>query len=179
MSVSERATSSRHVTKRLAGPAWRQRALHLLILPVILMLGYAASPYVTLWRLNQALIHNDELRLEALVDLAAIRLEIGRALNKDQPSAIDQVSDSFIVWLEQGLRRHGTAVLDELVTLDWVRAQLTLKTGPRVGFFPAMTWAFFEGPASVRVRLGEPQGHPVLFRLSRVGLRWRVTLLYS
>lgn len=179
MSVSERSTSSRQVTKRLAGPVWRPRALHLLILPLILMLGYAASPYIALWRLNQALIHDDELRLAALVDLAAIRLEIGRALNKDQPSAIDQVSDSFIVWLEQGLRRHGTAVLDELVTLDWVRAQLTLETSPSAGFFPAMTWAFFDGPASVLVRLGEPHEHPVLFRLSRVGLRWRVTLLYS
>ncbi len=179
MSGSERSTSSRQVTKRLAGPVWRQRALHLLILPLILMLGYAASPYIALWRLNQALIHNDERRLESLVDLDAIRLEIGRALNKDQASAIGQVSDSFIVWLEQGLRRHGTAVLDELVTLDWVRAQLTLETSPSAGFFPAMTWAFFDGPASVLVRLGEPHEHPVLFRLSRVGLRWRVTLLYS
>ncbi|MCG6897313.1 MAG: DUF2939 domain-containing protein, partial [Thiocapsa sp.] len=161
----------------LAGRWPRRLPGRSLVVLLIVTVVYGLWPYVTLWCLNQAVIENDQAAIVALVDVDAIRTEIARALNKEQSSAIDDLSDPFITWLERGLRRHGTTMLDELVTLDWVRERLLVQAVPGQGFVPAVSYAFFRGPWDFRVRIGEEDTQPVALRLTYVGFGWRVTML--
>jgi hypothetical protein len=168
------------------GRAWertrvrRVRRGRLLPLVFLLLLGlvYFSWPYVTLWRLDRALVRNDRETLGALVDLPAVRAEIARKLNKEERSTLGPPSDAFIAWLEQGIRRNGTAALDRRVDLDWVRERLLSHARRDRGFGPALTRAFFEDPVHFSVRLGQPGRSPILMRLTFDGLGWRVTSVY-
>jgi hypothetical protein len=146
----------------------------------LLVLGivYAAWPYVTLWRLDRALVRDDRGTLGALVDLAAVRGEIARKLNKEETSTLGPPSDAFIEWLEQGIRRNGTAALEHWVDLDWVRERLLSHASPQQGMVPALTRAFFDDPLHFSARVGRAGRTPVFLRLTFDGLGWRVTSVY-
>ncbi|NCA68765.1 MAG: DUF2939 domain-containing protein [Sphingobacteriia bacterium] len=169
----ERPAPRPHAAARL--PRWLTRlALGLFATAVI----YGIWPYAMLWRLNQVVVAADETQLAKLVDLDAIRTEIAHALDKDRINPIGPLSDPFIGWLEDGLRDHGVAVLDERVTLSWVQTQLATQISTEQGLWSSIDWAFFEGPAHLRVRLVRPGMPPMTFRLSRVGAGWRITMLF-
>jgi hypothetical protein len=151
-----------------------------LLIPVLMLLAFLIWPYVTLWRLDRALAldHPDALAaLAALVDLEAVRDEIRRKLNKEAPSAIGPVSDDFIDWLEQGIRRDGSAAIDQQVTLEWVRERLLSQSPPGKGLAGALSRAFFDDPLHFSLRIGAPSGPLVQVRLSLQGTGWRVTAL--
>jgi hypothetical protein len=153
------------------------RRVRLLVL-LLLVLGYLAWPYLTLWWLDRALIRDDQAALAGLVDLAAVREEIRRKLNKEVNSTIGPFSDGFIAWLEQGIRRDGTAALDDEVTLAWVRERMLAHSPPGSGLWPAMSAAFFDDPSHFSLRLGAQSQAPVRVRLGLTGLGWRVQALY-
>jgi hypothetical protein len=141
-------------------------------------LVYLAWPYLALWGLSRAVASPDPEALSNRVDLAAVRGEIRRKLNKDSPSAIGRVSDPFIQWLERGIQRLGTGALDELVTLDWVRELLNGQSQPGQGFLPRVSYAFFDAPGGFAVRLDAPDRPPLHFRMTLDGVRWMVTAVY-
>jgi hypothetical protein len=150
---------------RLAGP----------LLLLLSALAYLAWPYATLWRLDRALVSDDRAALAALIDLDAVRTALARWLDKGIKEAPLSPSDDFIDWLERGIRRDGTAILERRVSLEWVRNRLLARSPPGSGIFPPMTYAFFEGPTRFAVRLGEPGQSPMHLTLSLDGLSWRVT----
>jgi len=147
---------------------------------ILASLVYLAWPYLALWGLSRAVADADAGPdvLAARIDLAAVRGELRKKLNKDSPSTIGKLSDPFILWLERGIRRLGTGALDELVTLDWVRERLTANSPPGQGFLPQVSYAFFDSPAGFAVRLGTPDQTPVRFRMALQGFQWRVTAVY-
>ena len=151
-----------------------------LLLLLILLIGHAAWPYATLWRLHRAVARDDAATLAALVDLPALRATLACRLNKDCASPIDDLSDAFIDWLDAGIRRHGVLVLDDLVTLDWVRERLPRHAGLADGLLPRLSQARFRGPCVVQVRLGDPvETAPVTLHLRLGWNGWRVTALYQ
>lgn len=149
------------------------------LLPLALVVVYLGSPYLSLWRLDQALTAEDPERLAARVDLDAIRDELGRKLDKDQHSRIGPLSDRFIEWLEQGIRRDGVAALERQVTLQWVRGRLLAHSPPGEGLWPALAGVRFDAPMHVSVRLQGDAGPAVIAGLSFRGLGWRVTSVYD
>ncbi|MGQ9660078.1 MAG: DUF2939 domain-containing protein [Thermochromatium sp.] len=151
------------------------------ILILVLTLGYGVWPYGTLWRLERAVLADDQATIAALVDLDAVRTEIARRLDKDQVSLITAVSDAFIDWLEDGIRHHGVQVLQRLVTLDWVREQfLLIPTLQGPGLWASISEIFFSAPDDLRVRIERaPLAPPLYLRLQLQGLAWRVTLIYD
>jgi hypothetical protein len=158
--------------------AGRARRWRLASLALLLALGYLVWPYIDLWRLDRALVRNDRETLAALVDLGAVRGEIAAKLNKERKSALGPPSDAFIDWLEQGIRRNGTAALERQVDLDWVRERLLSRSPPGQGMRPALTRAFFDDPVRFSVRLSAPGHSPLRLGLTFRGLGWRVTELY-
>lgn len=161
--------------------SWRQRfapPLWFMVPVLIMLLLYLSWPYATLWRLNEAIVARDEAVLARLVELPAVREEIARRLNKERPSAIAEFSDDFIAWLEIGIRRNGADALDDLVTLDWVRAELEARALDRRGFLPGLTHAWFEGPFYFAVRLGPTDPGSLHLRLRFIGVGWRLVTLY-
>jgi len=148
---------------------------------------YLISPYFSLWRLDQTAVNGPTAALGALVDLDTTREQILRRLNKDQDSAIDEVSDAFIDWIQQNIRGNGEDALRQTVTLAWVRERLLSHSNGTKGFWPALSYAFFDTPTSFRARIGPSLEAaresdwtgppPVNLRLERGWLRWRVTAL--
>ena len=148
---------------------------------------YLISPYLSLWRLDQTAVNGPTAALDSLVDLEAIREQILRRLNKDQDSAIGEVSDAFIDWIQQSIRRNGEDALRQTVTLAWVRERLLSHSNGTRGFWPALSYAFFDTPTSFIVRIGPALEagresdwngpSPVNLRLERGWLRWRLTAL--
>lgn len=176
MRVQPPLAQGRSADTSIAGRrTWARRLLFPLL---VLALAFAAWPYVTVWRLDRALAAGDPARLAGLVDLDAVRGEIRRKINKDSTSAIDRISDGFIDWLAQGIRRDGTDALDRLVTLEWVRERLLSKSPPGEGLLPAVSGGFFDGPLEFSFRLGTPGADPVFVRMGLGQLGWRVTALW-
>ena len=155
----------------------RRRLGRLLVL-LTLLIGYLVWPYVTLWRLDRALVRNDQIVLARLMDLDAIRDELRRRLNKDVDSTSVPPSDAFIAWLEEAIRRDGTAALETQVDLAWVRDRMLAYSPPGVGLRPALARAFFDGPGQFSLRLNADCGGPVVVRLGLTGSGWRVQALY-
>lgn len=162
-----------------AGLAGRPRRYNRYLVPLSLaLLLYLAWPYVMLWRLDRALILDDQATLAQLVDLDSIRAEIRRQLNKEARDDTVPVSNSFIAWLEEGIRRAGTAALDQEVTLPWVRTQMLAHSPPGAGLGPALAWAFFDDPLHFSLRLGDASQVPFRVRMRLTGSGWRVNELY-
>jgi hypothetical protein len=148
---------------------------------------YLTSPYLSLWRLDQTAVNGPTAALESLVDLDAIREQIRRRLNKDQESAIGEVSDTFIDWVQQNIRRNGEDAFSQAVSLAWVRQRLLAHGDGQQGFWHAMSYAFFETPTRFRVRIGaqaqddaskDADGPPAVnLLLERGWLRWRLSAI--
>jgi len=151
-----------------------------LIVSTALLLVFLVWPYITLWRLDQAIRSNDSSSLADLVDLDAVRREIKKKLNKDAGSSIDDLSDPFIQRLQEEIQVMGGNAVDRLVTLPWVRARLLdHSAGDGVkGFMGQITYAFFDGPGGFAVRIGPATDTPIHLLLTRNRLDWRVSAVF-
>lgn len=147
------------------------------------LLGFLTWPYYQVWQLNQALALRDQAALAPMVDLPAVREQVKRRLNKEVNGAMEEVvSNAFVDWIQDGLRRMGGDAVERLVTLDWVREQLLSKSPPPpplTGFLEQISYAFFEAPDRFLIRIGELGDNPVHVRLSLQGGIWRVTGVYN
>lgn len=135
-------------------------------------------PYVTLWRLNAAVVHGPPSALAPLVDIDGIRDQILRRLNKEEHSRIGIVSDPFIEWIEQSMRLPGNETLRQSVSLDWLYALLSGLDRDHRGFLGAVDYAFFEPPNGFLVRIDEPDRAAVYLRMELGVLGWRVGAVY-
>jgi hypothetical protein len=156
---------------RWKAPAWVSWLLAALAL---LSLLYLVSPYVTLWRLERAVAAAPPSAQAGFVDIAAVRDQIRRRLNKDAESRIGEVSDSFIDWLQLALRRSGDDALEQTVTLDWLRGLLAAHRTTGRGL--PVEHAFYATPFRFRVRVGGDP--PLQLVLEPRWLGWRVTAVY-
>lgn len=169
-----RPTTRRRPLGTIGGP---RLAVTRLLIPLLALLAYLAWPYLTVWRLERALTRNDQDALATLVDLDAVRDEVRRRLNKESSSAIGPVSDQFVAWLEQAIRRGGTAAVEQQIDLDWVRGRLLSHAPEGRGLTKALERAFFDDPWHFSLRIGAPGSAAVHARLSLQGTRWRLTAL--
>lgn len=155
----------------------------LISLVFLVLLGFLAWPYYQVWQLDQAVALRDQAALARMVDLPEVRHQVKRRLNKDVSGAMeDMVSNAFVEWIQDGLRRMGGDAVERLVTLDWVRDQLLSKSPPPpplTGFLDQISYAFFEAPNRFLIRIGELGDEPVHVRLSLQGGVWRVTGVYN
>lgn len=163
------------------GWPWSPRARRALLIGLVgitcALAGYGLLPYLALWRLDRAL-GQGPAALAPLVDIAAVRDQLHRRLDKDQPSLVGGLSDPFIDWLAHTLRGGGAARLEQTVTLDWVHGLLRERADPTGALLPMVRYAWFDLPTRFRVRLGPPD-HPPLQLLWRPALSgWRVVAVY-
>lgn len=147
---------------------------------LIALIAFGAWPYYQVFRLDEALGKNDMTTLAELIDVEAVRrsyqdrIEGGLGLSQPQDPA------SALGWLQQNLHRLGEAAIAETITLEWVRdslreaaARATDKQPPY--FMAGIDFAFFESTDRFLIRLGELGEGETHVRLTRDGLRWRVT----
>jgi hypothetical protein len=148
---------------------------------VLFLLGFLAWPFTVIYRLDQALQVNDREAIEQLVDIESIQQQIKRKMNKEVESSIGDVSNSFVEWLQNGIQELGNDAIEHMVTTDWVIAELRSHNADprRGGFMEQLSYAFFDGPDSLLLRIGELDANPVHARLTLGDLEWRITAIYN
>ncbi|MBK5970057.1 MULTISPECIES: DUF2939 domain-containing protein [Thiorhodovibrio] len=160
--------------RRLRLPKWAWRGLAGALLGMLLLF---ASPYWTIWRMSRAAGSATPEALGPFVDLAAVRDQIRRRLNKNLSSHIGEVSDPFIHWIEQGLQRNDGAALEHIVTLEWVASLLRDEASQR-SLIDRTQYAFFDLPKGFLIKLENHGGQQVFLLLQPAPLRWRITAVY-
>lgn len=148
--------------------------LRLLLLAVLL---YGSIPYYSLYRLNHALVVNDQLQMNKYIDLSQIRTQYKESLRIDQSGQEGAFSRMF-----RGTANSMSAMtVDQLVTVDWVRQKLSRAERDQIGqsMFERLDHAFFEGANTFLVRLGTLGEEPLHLIFRREGLVWRLSALHS
>jgi hypothetical protein len=153
----------------------------LLVAFFLLLLGFLAWPFVSVYQLNQALETNDTAAIEELIDIESVKQEIKRKMNKEVESSIGEVSNGFVEWLQNGIQRLGSNAVEQMVGTQWAISQLRSHNPDRLrgGFLDQLSYAFFDGPDSLLLRIGELGDKPVHARLSLQGTQWRITAIYN
>ncbi|MEJ2619913.1 MAG: DUF2939 domain-containing protein [Candidatus Thiodiazotropha sp.] len=153
----------------------------LLLTFLLVLCAFLAWPYTAVYRLEQALRLDDHQALQQMIDVQAVREQIKRKLNKNVESNIGDVSNGFIDWLQNGIQRLGANAVDEMVDLNWILRQMRSHNPSfdRGGIYDKLTYAFFDGPDRLLLRIGELDERPVHAHLSLQGTSWRITAVYN
>lgn len=136
---------------------------------------YLSWPYAYLYRIDKALTENDHGTLNRLVDLTAVRAEIGRNIIGDRDVTPGADTDGVLGWLKGKVREFGEHAIEESIDLSWVTRTLTAQ-GP---FRRLTTHAFFESWDEFVIRLGSLGNNPVHVRMTLVRGNWRITAIYQ
>ena len=160
----------------------------LLLVFLAVLVGYAAYPYVTLYRLREAVLQNDAATLRSLVHWPKVRDGIKEDICDflfDPPVASANgpalASAALPAFGQSFVRGIASNVVDRRVTPE----ALTAALGPLVsqpviaGSDVRLTWAFFDAPTAFSVGLRVPDhDDDVLVRLEVRDMSWRVTRVW-
>ncbi len=158
--------------------------MKLLRIPLLLLLlAYVAWPYVTILRLDRALTNNDFDSLEYLVDLGAVQQAFKDRMEQGLQGTLGQDSGRMFDFIRGGISQLGGSAIEQLVTMEWVRAKLLSKSDPGPGGTPSLlkpvSFAFFESYDRFLIRIGQLGADPVHVRLRLQDWDWRVVAVYE
>lgn len=166
----------------------------LLLAFVLLFAGYvAAGPYLAIHGIRSALAEQDTAKLERYVDFAAVRVNL-RAQVEDYlarragPDVQSNLLGAFALAVVNRVAGRG---VDTMVTPLGVAALLQGRSmwkqaiGETIGgdtYAPAVpadplkeAEHHYESPSRFTATIHDENGDPIVFVLSRQGLRWRLT----
>jgi hypothetical protein len=145
--------------------------------------AYGIYPYVTLYRLGQAIRNGDAGTLETMVDWSSVREGIKEDicdLVTDQP--LQAKGDSQLPPFGAGfVRGIALNVVDKRVTPEALvaAAQGSDATDATRGAAVRVQWAFFAGPSAFLVDLSAPgQDTPIRLQMDLSHGAWHVTRVW-
>jgi len=145
--------------------------------------AYGIYPYVTLYRLGQAVRNGDAASLESMVNWDAVREGIKEDICDlviDQPEAA-KTGDQLPPFGAGFVRGIATNAVDSRITPQALVAatqQPAATTAPQ-GAAVQISWAFFAGPAAFMVDLSAPgQDTPIRLQMDLRDGCWRVTRVW-
>ena len=146
-------------------------------------LTYGIYPYVTLYRLGQAIRSGDAARLETMVDWTSVREGIKEDICDlviDQPPQ-EQADGKLPPFGAGFVRGIATNVVDRQVTPE---ALVAAAQGPDAieatrGAAVQVSWAFFASPSAFVVDLHAPgQATPIRLQMDLRSGTWHVTRVW-
>jgi hypothetical protein len=161
-----------------------------LVLPLTLIGAYAASPYVSLYEMGQAVRHGDTRALASDIDWSSVREglkeDIADGITGDpMPTTSPAVanSDDLPPFGESFVTSMAGNVVDRTVTPQHLAQTMTaLRAAGAAPAQPVVEQARFQGPTTFMVALRSPRSpdsETVRLRLDLVpsewGMRWEVT----
>ena len=148
---------------------------------LILVAAFLIWPYTAIYRLDKALSQHHREAFDEMVDIQSVREQIKRKLNKNLDSSIGTVSNDFIDWLQGGIQKLGADAIDRMVDEEWVADQLRSHNADPSdgGFMDHLSYAFFDGPDRLLLRIGGLDNNPVHAHLKLEGTQWRITAVYN
>lgn len=148
----------------------------------LVLTAFVAWPYVDLFRLDRALMENNQEVLEAIVDLDAVRKAHKASLERQVNQTVGQgnaVSDI----LRRGAKWLGENAVNTVIDLNWVREALRWRRDGPPDAYPSIisetSFAFFESPSRFLVRIGDLGQHPIHVRMALEDWHWRVVGIYD
>jgi hypothetical protein len=120
------------------------------------LLGYAASPYVALWRLEKALDAGDTATLERSINWSSLRTGlkqdiadgiIGPVQLQAPANTLPPFGASFISGIADSAVEHDVTPQNLIAIMRQMRAADTTPTS----MFDCFRWAFFDSPTSFTV----------------------------
>ncbi len=145
---------------------------------IVLCCAYLAYPYVTLYRLGQAMQRGDVSAVMASVDWDSVRSGIATDLAsamtgaqaQAQPDALPAFGASFASTV-------ATTAVDRALTPTALAASFETSPGARAVDPPAahLLFACFTSPTRFVAALRTSDGARVRLQLSLVGTRWKLT----
>jgi Protein of unknown function (DUF2939) len=150
---------------------------------VLLALFYAAYPYWTLYRLDQALETHDTLGLDAIIDWPSVRRNLrddmvsaatARLLPNDADAGRRFGADLLTAWGATLIDAATSGLLtsDALATLYDERRRAGASS-----LLHAIRFAFFRSPTSFDVAVETGRGDRMRFEMTLESGAWRVTRL--
>jgi Protein of unknown function (DUF2939) len=147
------------------------------------VVAYGAYPYVTLYRLGQAIRTGDAATLQAMVNWDSVREGIKEDICDmvaDQPTQA-KASGQLPPFGAGFMRGIATNVIDKQVTPEAL-AQAARQPDARqsvAGAAVQVNWAFFEGPRTFVVDLtGQGQSDPIRLQMDLRDGAWSVTRVW-
>jgi len=145
--------------------------------------GYAASPYAALYRLDYAVRTGDAATLQTLVDWPSVREGIKEDICDGLAGDPEQTIEHGKLPAFGASFMHGIAVnaVDRQVTpealVDLSRHDNTTADESNTSI--GVNWAFFDDPSAFDVVINVP-GHqgPVRMQMTLQDLHWRVTRIW-
>ncbi len=151
----------------------------LIFLMILVYIGY---PYVNLFRLDRALMANDQSELTALIDLDTLKETQKKHFEnrvRSSPGGAGMMPD----FMKEGVRWMGDTAVNTYIDMNWVREKLRWRKSGRVDAYPSiisdMSYAFFESPSRFLIRLGDLGQQPIHVRMEFKDWHWRVTEIYD
>jgi hypothetical protein len=151
---------------------------------LVVALSYGAYPYVTLYRLGQAIRGGDAARLETMVDWPSVREGIKEdicdlVIDEPQQARSDGKLPPFGAGFVRGI---ATNVVDKRVTPEALVAAATEAPNAAdtaQGASVQVSWAFFSGPSAFLVDLTAPgQSEPIRLQMDFRDGAWQVTRVW-
>ena len=147
-----------------------------------ILIGYLAYPYVTLYRLGEAIHSGDARTLQHLVNWPSVREGIkedisdtmaGDVSTAESKGELPGFGASFV-------RGIATNAVDQRVTpAGLVAATHHRGSAPRHGADVQVNWAFFDSPTQFVVSLSAVgQAVPIRLQLELRGAQWKVTRVW-
>lgn len=155
----------------------------------LLLAAYIGYPYLTLYWIDQALLTNDRLALQRLVDFPGIRQQLKTDLKVAVLDKAHAEQEKRPILGTFGAALAGLlapalvdSAVDGMVTPEGVLSNQIVVEHRSEGksFADFVTYAFFSAPTVFRVDLRDPErpDSPTLTaRMELVGPRWRVVAL--
>jgi hypothetical protein len=157
---------------------------HALVTVLVLsLIAFAVWPYVNLYRLNRALVHDERAALAHFIDLEAIQAQQKAQLQQEASRVIGKGQDDLSAFFREGARMVTDTAVARLVDMNWVRTMLRRDglpgdARPFPSLFESLTYAFFEAYDRFVFRLGRLGDDPVHVEMRLTDWEWRVTAIY-
>lgn len=134
-----------------------------LLAGVLVLAGYVASPYLAMYRINQAIQQRDPVALEYYADWPALREHFRSDLNGlFVRTTVGQSGPDSAVGAARGAML-GPVIIDRLVDA-WVTPDGVIQSMQQTGspyqqknLRDFVSHAFFEGPTTFRIELRNPE----------------------
>ena len=158
----------------------------LLLLLIILAVAYVGYPYLTLYWIDQALLNNDRVALEQLVDFPQVRADVRAGVKGQVLAKANEITEKrpILGTFGQVLTKLFAPDLvnssvDAMVTADGILENPTVAEHRRKGegFADFVTYAFFTSPTTFTAKMKDPDkpDSPTIGTAMKLdGFRWRV-----
>jgi Protein of unknown function (DUF2939) len=147
-------------------------------------LTYGSYPYVTLYRLGQAIRSGDAAGLQTLVDWPSVREGIKEDICDlviDEPQQAQEDDVGLPPFGAGFVRGIATNAIDRRVTPEALVAAVQVPDANETAHGAAVqiNWAFFAGPSSFLVDLSTPgQAEPIRLQMDLRNGAWQVTRVW-